>query len=83
MRPSTVCGAFVLAVIVAAGSGTSTIDAELACEAAREMVRLQAQPAPAPAPAPSKCIKCDGTGRVLSGDGLAIIPCPLCKKGTR
>ena len=86
MRPSTVCGAFVLSVIVAAGSVTSTIDADLACETAREMVRLQAKPVTPPAPpqpAPSKCLKCDGTGRVLSGGGLAIIPCPLCKKGTR
>ena len=79
MKATTALGAFVLAVIVAVGDSPSTLDAELACETAREMVRLQAQPAPAPPkPAPGKCVRCDGTGRVLSGDGIAIIPCPVC-----
>ena len=48
MKTTTALGAFVLAVILAAGDPPSTLDAELACETAREMVRLQAQPLPAP-----------------------------------
>ena len=80
MKATTAFGAFVLAVIVAAGDQPSTIDAELACETAREIVRLQASPAPAPpGPPPAKCSRCNGTGKVLSGDGIAVIPCPDCQ----
>jgi hypothetical protein len=44
---------------------------------------IQLQPTPAPAPdAPSKCCaECNGTGKVRSGDGLALVPCecpPQC-----
>lgn len=81
MKSTTAIGAFVLAVILAAGDQQSTLDAELACETAREMVRLQAQPAPTPPkPIPSQCSRCKGTGKVKSGDGLAVIPCPECQK---
>lgn len=81
MKSTTAFGAFVLAVILAAGDQPSTIDAELACETARELVRLQAQPAPAPPkPSPAKCSRCNGTGKVKSGDGLAEIPCPECQR---
>lgn len=82
MKTTTALGAFVLAVIVAAGDGWQpSLDAELACETARELVRLQSQPQPEPPkPAPGKCVRCNGTGKVKSGDGLAVIPCPECQK---
>lgn len=80
MKTTTALGAFVLAVVVAAGQPPSTIDADLACETAREMVRLQASPLPEPPkPKPEKCIRCNGTGKVKSGDGIAVIPCPECQ----
>jgi len=79
VRATTALGAFVLAVVVAAGSAQPSLDAELACDTARELVRLQAQPQPAPPkPGPAKCLRCNGTGKVKSGDGLAEIPCPEC-----
>ena len=82
MRTTTALGAFVLAVIVSAGDSPSTIDAELACETAREMVRLQATPVPVPPkPTPAKCVRCNGTGKVKSGDGIAVFDCPDCKGG--
>ena len=84
MRTTTALGAFVLAVVLAAGDSPSTLDAELACETAREMVRLQAQPLPAPPkPTPAKCVRCNGTGKVKSGDGIAVIPCPDCDGGKK
>lgn len=84
MKTTTALGAFVLAVIVAAGDPPSTIEADLACETAREMVRLQLSPPPAPPkPAPGKCVRCNGTGKVRSGDGLAEIPCPECQRTWR
>ncbi len=82
MRATTALGAFVLAVIVTATGYEPTIDAELACETARELVRLQATPVPVPPkPAPAKCQRCNGTGKVKSGDGLAVFDCPDCKGG--
>ena len=82
MRTTTALGAFVLAVIVAAGDSPSTLDAELACETAREIVRLQATPVPVPPkPTPAKCVRCNGTGKVKSGDGIAVFDCPDCKGG--
>jgi hypothetical protein len=82
VRTTTALGAFVLAVIVAAGDSPSTLDAELACETAREMVRLQATPVPVPPkPTPAKCVRCNGTGKVKSGDGIAVFDCPDCKGG--
>ena len=82
MRTTTALGAFVLAVIVSAGDSPSTLDAELACETAREMVRLQATPVPVPPkPTPAKCVRCNGTGKVKSGDGIAVFDCPDCKGG--
>ena len=82
MRTATlVAGAFVLAVAMQGVPDTASITAELACETARELARVQT-PTPAPEPAPPKpaiCPKCDNSGKVLSGDGLAILPCPVCK----
>lgn len=81
MKSYTAFGAFLLAVIVTAGAQPWTLDAELACETARELVRLEAQPLPTPPkPAPAKCARCQGTGKVKSGDGLAVIPCPECQR---
>jgi hypothetical protein len=80
VRTTTALGAFLLAVVVTAGQQPSTIEADLACETAREMVRLQASPLPAPPkPPPERCTRCNGTGKVKSGDGLAVIPCPECQ----
>lgn len=79
MRGTTAFGAFLLAVLVTAGTQPWTLDAELACETARELVRLESQPAP-PKPAPAQCARCQGTGKVKSGDGLAVIPCPECQR---
>jgi hypothetical protein len=83
MRTATlVAGAFVLAIAVQATPDTASITADLACETARELARIQTPmpaPEPAPTPKPAICPRCDGSGKVLSGDGLAIIPCPACK----
>jgi hypothetical protein len=83
MRTATlVAGAFVLAIAVQGVPDTASITADLACETARELARVQTPtpaPEPAPTPKPAICPRCDGSGKVLSGDGLAIIPCPSCK----
>jgi len=83
MRHATlVAGAFVLAIAVQGVPDTASITADLACETARELARIQTPtpaPEPAPPPKPAICPRCDGSGKVLSGDGLAIIPCPACK----
>jgi len=83
MRTATlVAGAFVLAIAVQGVPDTASITADLACETARELARIQTPtpaPEPAPTPKPAICPRCDGSGKVLSGDGLAIIPCPACK----
>jgi hypothetical protein len=83
MRTATlVAGAFVLAVAMQATPDTASITADLACETARELARVQTltpAPEPAPAPKPAICPRCAGSGKVLSGDGLAILPCPVCK----
>jgi hypothetical protein len=84
VKATTAFGAFVLAVVFAAGDRQPSLDAELACEAAREIVRLQSSPAPAPPkPNPGKCVRCNGTGKVKSGDGIAVIPCPDCDGGKK
>jgi len=87
MRTATlVAGAFVLAIAVQGVPDTATITADLACETARELARVQTPtptptpaPEPAPTPKPAICPRCAGSGKVLSGDGLAILPCPVCK----
>jgi hypothetical protein len=83
MRTATlVAGAFVLAVAVQGVPDTASITADLACETARELARVQTPtpaPEPAPTPKPAICPRCEGSGKVLSGDGLAILPCPVCK----
>ena len=44
---------------------------------------------PAPPAAPAKCCgTCKGTGKVKTGDGLFVVPCPCpatcaCKKGVK
>jgi hypothetical protein len=61
MRTATlICGAFALSVAIAAVQDSASIDADLACETARELVRLQQQPSP---PASDKCLNCKGTGK--------------------
>lgn len=51
------------------------ITADLACETAREVLRLR-QMMP-PAPVSDRCDNCDGTGKV--GDGRIVVTCPVCK----
>ena len=65
-----VCGVFALLSAV----GTSSIDAELACETARMVVRLRATPDATPKA--DKCANCNGTGKI--GDGKIVMTCPVC-----
>ena len=51
------------------------IVADLACETARMVEKLQQEMAPAPAS--DKCDNCDGTGNI--GDGRIVMTCPVCK----
>jgi DnaJ-class molecular chaperone len=75
MRTATlICGAFALSVAIAAVQDSASIDADLACETARELVRLQQQQSP---PASDKCSNCNGTGKI--GDGRIVLQCPVCK----
>ena len=66
-----ICSVFALSTS-AVGLG---IDAELACEAARMVVRLRS--APDAAPKADKCLNCNGSGRL--GDGTISVTCPVCK----
>ena len=50
------------------------ITADLACEAAREIVRVRQTIQPAPK---NVCKNCDGTGKI--GDGKIVMTCPVCK----
>lgn len=53
------------------------IAADLACETAREMVRLRQVMPPSPAPVTDACDRCGGTGVI--GDGASIrMTCPAC-----
>ena len=65
-----VCGVFALLSAV----GTSSIDAELACETARMVVKLRATPDATPKA--DKCVNCNGTGKI--GDGKIVMTCPVC-----
>ena len=65
-----VCGVFALVSSMA----TSSIDAELACETARMVVRLRATPDATPKS--DKCGNCNGTGKI--GDGKIVMTCPVC-----
>jgi hypothetical protein len=80
MRTATlVAGAFVLAIAVQGVPDTASITADLACETARELARVRTPtPAPEPAPPPKPAIypRCDGSGKLMTGDGLAINPSP-------
>lgn len=51
------------------------IVADLACETAAMVVRLQAEIAPTPAS--DTCDNCNGTGKI--GDGRIVMECPVCK----
>ena len=51
------------------------VAADLACETAREVVRLRRMMPPAPAS--DTCENCDGTGKL--GDGRIVTVCPVCK----
>ena len=65
-----VAGVFALVSSVA----TSSIDAELACETARMVVKLRATPDATPNA--DKCTNCNGTGKI--GDGKIVMTCPVC-----
>jgi hypothetical protein len=74
-----------LAAMTAAGcqpspSGNEERLAECFAQAAYECIAAEArQPPP---PAKKCCGKCNGTGKVLSGDRLALVPCecdPSCE----
>lgn len=57
-----------------------SISADLAAETARLVVQLrQMPPSPAPQPTGDKCENCKGTGRIRSGDGIAVFTCPVCQ----
>ena len=64
-----VCGVFALMSAV----GTSSIDAELACETARMVVKLRATPDATPK---AVCSNCGGSGKL--GDGKIVLTCPVC-----
>jgi hypothetical protein len=71
---------------VASLPADDSLTADLACEVAREAVRMrQLPPAPEPSPKPGECCKqCKGTGFITHGDGHRTpCPCPpncVCKK---
>lgn len=50
-----------------------SVTADLACETAREVVRVRQTIRPTP----GVCQNCDGSGKV--GDGRIVITCPVCK----
>ena len=52
-----------------------SVTADLACETAREVVRVRQTIRPTPKP--GVCQNCDGSGKV--GDGRIVITCPVCK----
>ena len=64
-----VCGVVALLSAV----GTSSIDAELACETARMVVKLRATPDATPKVV---CSNCGGSGKL--GDGKISVTCPVC-----
>ena len=64
-----VCGVFALVSSMA----TSSIDAELACETARMVVKLRATPDATPK---AVCSNCGGSGKL--GDGKIVLTCPVC-----
>lgn len=51
--------------------------ADLACEAARQVVQMRQQIRPTPTPASDQCENCNGTGKI--GDGRIVVTCPVCK----
>jgi DnaJ-class molecular chaperone len=73
---SIVAGAFVLASAIQGVPADHGITADIACETARELVRLQA--AKPDKPTGDKCQNCDGKGKVRSGDGISVFTCPVC-----
>lgn len=61
-------------------AGDPSVTADLAAETARLVVQLRHMPpSPAPQPAGDKCDNCKGTGKVRSGDGIAVFTCPSCQ----
>ena len=70
-----ICFAVALVGCVASLPADDGLTADLACEAAREVLRLrQSMP---PAPVTDVCENCDGTGKL--GDGRIVTVCPVCK----
>lgn len=51
--------------------------ADLACEAARQVVQMRREMKPTPTPASDKCENCNGTGKI--GDGRIVMTCPVCR----
>lgn len=61
-----------------ASAQKSDLQPFVAVAGAYAMVEYRAEPTPAPEPASDKCAagcKCNGTGKELSGDGVALIGC--------
>lgn len=75
MRTATiVAGAFVLASAIQGVPVSHSITADIACETARELVRLNT--AKPDKPTGDKCENCNGTGK--TGDGRIVMTCPVC-----
>jgi DnaJ-class molecular chaperone len=67
--------AVTMAGCVASLPRDDSLTADLACEAAREIVRVRQTLRPTPKS--DVCANCDGTGKI--GDGKIVITCPVCK----
>lgn len=52
------------------------IAADLACETAREIVRMRQSIKPTPTPSADACENCGGAGTL--GDGKITVKCPAC-----
>lgn len=69
--------ALVISGCVATLPDDDGVTADLACEAARQVVQMRQAMPPSPAPASDACENCNGTGKI--GDGRIVMPCPACK----
>ena len=75
MRWLVAC-ALVMVGCVASMPADDGTTADLACEAARMIVKARTQKGPAPKPVGEACENCKGTGKV--GDGRVSVVCPVC-----
>lgn len=69
-----VCMLVAIGGCVASLPADNSLTADIACEAARLVVRLRQETAPAPAS--GECTNCGGTGKL--GDGRIEVKCPAC-----